>query len=65
MKFEQTDFLLQLQEIRSCLIILQKAAENESDIILPTDICNYLEVAINKTNQMIKNFEEFTNNTIA
>lgn len=65
MKFEQTDFLLQLQEIRSCLIILQKAAENESDAILPADICNYLEVAINKTNQMIKNFEEFTNNTIA
>ncbi len=54
------DLYLNLKEIRSCLIILQKAIQNESenDEIEYSDISNYLEIAINKMEHVITLFEE-------
>ena len=40
------DICLELKEIKSCMLILQKALENENDEILKTDIDNYLEILL-------------------
>ena len=47
------DLHLQLQEVRSCIIILQKAIENESEEIGLSDINNYLTIALDKINNTI------------
>ena len=53
------DFYLQLKELKSCIIILQKAVENESEEIETTDIRNYLEIIKDKINNSINAFDEF------
>lgn len=57
------DLYLGLQEIRSCLVILQKAVQNEGekDEIEYSDISNYLEVAIGKAEHVIKLLEKTFN----
>ena len=51
------DLYLQLQEVRSCMIILQKAIENESEEIGLSDINNYLTIALDKINNVIKMYD--------
>ena len=51
------DLYLQLQEVRSCIIILQKAIENESEEIGLSDINNYLTIALDKTNNIISVYD--------
>lgn len=51
------DLKLQIEELKSCIIILQKAIENENEEIFFSDISNYLEIALFKINKIIKNFE--------
>lgn len=51
------DLKLQIEELKSCIIILQKAIENENEEIFFSDISNYLEIALCKVNKIIKNFE--------
>ena len=51
------DLYLQLQEVRSCIIILQKAIENESEEIGLSDINNYLTIALDKTNNVISVYD--------
>ncbi len=51
------DLYLQLQEVRSCIIILQKAIENESEEVGLSDINNYLTIALDKINNTIKMYD--------
>ena len=51
------DFYLQLQEIRSCIIILQKAIENEDEETGLSDINNYLTIALDKINHVIRMYD--------
>ena len=51
------DLYLQLQEVRSCIIILQKAIENESEEIGLSDINNYLAIALDKINNTISLYD--------
>ena len=51
------DLYLQLQEVRSCIIILQKAIENESEEVGLSDINNYLTIALDKTNNIISVYD--------
>ena len=51
------DLYLQLQEVRSCIIILQKAIENESEEVGLSDINNYLTIALDKINNVIKMYD--------
>ncbi len=53
------DFYLQLKELKSGIIILQKAVENESEEIETTDIRNCLEIIKDKINNSINAFDEF------
>ena len=52
-----SEYRLGLEEIRSCIVILQKAVENEGDEILPSDISNYLEIALDKMDVLLQNFD--------
>ena len=49
------DYKLQIEELRSLIIILQKAVRNEDDDVLKSDINNYLEIATDKINSLILN----------
>lgn len=60
MKNDFIDMRLQLSEICSCMVILQKAVENESEEICSNDISNYLEIAIDKTKVLIEMFDNIT-----
>ena len=55
MENKLADIRLQLEEIKSCLIVTQRATEN--DDISYIDISNYLEVAIDLMNRTIRNIE--------
>lgn len=55
------DICLELKEIKSCMLILQKALENENDEILKTDIDNYLEILLEKIDKAIACYERITN----
>ena len=61
MEDKMADFYLQLQEIRSCMIILQKALDNESEELEISDISNYLTLALDKINNAIEIYGEFRN----
>lgn len=61
MEDKMADFYLQLQEIRSCIIILQKALDNESEELEISDISNYLTLALDKINNAIEIYGEFRN----
>ena len=61
MEDKMADFYLQLQEIRSCIIILQKAMDNESEELEISDISNYLTLALDKINNAIEIYGEFRN----
>ena len=54
------DICLELKEIKSCMLILQKALENENDEILKTDIDNYLEILLEKIDKAIACYERIT-----
>ncbi len=41
--------------MRSCVVILQKALQNENDEVLLKDIDNYLEIILGKIDLIIKN----------
>lgn len=47
-----------LREIKSSLIILQQAIENNDEIINLEDIDNHLEILIEKFNTTIENMEK-------
>lgn len=49
------DMSLQLEELRSCVVILQKALQNENDEVFLKDIDNYLEIILGKIDLIIKN----------
>ena len=55
MENKLADIRLQLEEIKSCLIVTQRASEN--DDISYIDISNCLEVAIDLMNRTIRNIE--------
>lgn len=57
MENKLADIRLQLEEIKSCLIVTQRATENENDDISYIDISNCLEVAIDLKNRTIRNIE--------
>lgn len=57
MENKLADIRLQLEEIKSCLIVTQRATENENDDISYIDISNCLEVAIDLMNRTIRNIE--------
>lgn len=57
MENKLADIRLQLEEIKSCLIVTQRATENENDDISYIDISNCLEVAIDSMNRTIRNIE--------
>lgn len=57
MENKLADIRLQLEEIKSCLIVTQRATENENDDISYIDISNCLEVAIDLMNRTIHNIE--------
>lgn len=57
MENKLADVRLQLEEIKSCLIVTQRATENENDDISYIDISNCLEVAIDLMNRTIRNIE--------
>ena len=61
MEDKMADFYLQFQEIRSCIIILQKALDNESEELEISDISNYLTLALDKINNAIEIYGEFRN----
>ena len=54
------EFVLQLQEIRSCIIVLQVAAQNESIPIDIPDVGNNLEIIREKLDKIIDNFLDIT-----
>ena len=54
----KNEFQLYLNEIRSCIVILQKALENECDEIEFRDIKNYLEIAKDKCDQVINIYQK-------
>lgn len=54
------DYKLQVKELRSLIVVLQKAVQNEYDEILKKDISNYLELALNKIDTLIKNINEIS-----
>ncbi len=58
MENKSTELRLELEEIKSCMIILQKAIENECDEIEPTDVSNYLEITIEKIKNVITTFDK-------
>lgn len=57
MENKLADIRLQLEEIKSCLIVTQRATENGNDDISYIDISNCLEVAIDLMNRTIRNIE--------
>lgn len=57
MENKLADIRLQLEEIKSCLVVTQRATENENDDISYIDISNCLEVAIDLMNRTIRNIE--------
>lgn len=57
MENKLADIRLQLEEIKSCLTVTQRATENENDDISYIDISNCLEVAIDLMNRTIRNIE--------
>lgn len=57
MENKLADIRLQLEEIKSCLVVTQRAAENEYDNISYIDISNCLEVAVDLMNKTIHNIE--------
>ena len=61
MEDKMADFYLQLQEIRSCIIILQKALDNESAELEISAISNYVTLALDKINNAIEIYGEFRN----
>lgn len=54
------EFVLQLQEIRSCIVVLQVAAQNESIPIDIPDVGNNLEIIREKLDKIIDNFLDIT-----
>ena len=57
MENKLADIRLQLEEIKSCLVVTQRATENENDDISYIYISNCLEVAIDLMNRTIRNIE--------
>ena len=57
MENKLADIRLQLEEIKSCLIVTQRATKNDNDDISYIDISNCLEVAIDLMNRTIRNIE--------
>ncbi len=57
MEFDLIDLRLELEEILSCMVILQKAIDNENDKVLFSDISNCLEIISCKMKKIIKKFD--------
>ena len=50
------EYQLKLKEIRSCIIVLQQAIQNENKEVDYSDVDNYLEIILEKINKIIKDF---------
>ncbi len=57
MKDEFTELRLKMQEIYSCLIVLQQAVSNENSLITNANIDDYLEIVIDKTAETLRLFD--------
>ena len=58
------EYQLQLQEVRSCIVVLQQAVQNENKEMTYCDVDNYLEIVLEKINKIIESFDKFKNQTI-
>ncbi len=52
-----SDYVLQLKELKSCIVMLKHALENEGDTPDISDIDNYAEVMLEKVDALRKNFD--------
>ena len=50
------EYQLKLKEIRSCIVVLQQAIQNENKEVDYSDVDNYLEIILEKINKIIKDF---------
>lgn len=60
---KEIDFVnlrLQIEEVNSSLAILQYAVQNESDFPSNKTIDNYLEILIERVNNILSSYDELT-----
>lgn len=59
MESKFADLTLGLAEVKSCLIVLQQAVQNERDELTSENIDHNLETIIDKLSKVIDEFETF------